>query len=385
MGPTLASVCFLLFSHPSPPSFLCPPLSPPPSAPHALPPWPPPSRLPSRRPLCLSPQAPVCLVPVPSPYVVIAPSSRRVPAPRPHGASRGDGRQRGQSAVHRRPSGRAQAAQPSPRPPPSTWAPAPAWEGGSLSSRLRTCGPAPRHVDTLTHAHGTHAPSVLSLPPAAVCPAIPVAACAAVSTPPVPSAPWSHVFTCAHTCVGAVSASPRRPRANPACVCPARRYARPPAHPRHRPGGQHRAPQSQRWPQVLPGVRGERSFPGPPPAVCLALGQRLSRLRPPLQVRGSRLPQSTDGVGGQSGKRGAQLSDARLGRSPSRPPGQDTQTHALTLTEAGRTHTEMDNHSRHLWGALRGPAPGEALHMPHLILSPPQFSEMGTGVSPSCR
>lgn len=95
---------------------------------------------------------------------------------------------------------------------PLTWAPAPAWKGRKPLIPLENPpgGALVPPLSTVSHGHAhtcsrhTHSLSVLSPLPAAVCSTIPVAACAAVSMPPVPSAPWSHVFTCAHTCIGAV-------------------------------------------------------------------------------------------------------------------------------------------------------------------------------------
>lgn len=47
-------------------------------------------------------------------------------------------------------------------------------------------------------------------------------------------------------------------------LCSPRRYAQPPAHPHRRHGRAHGAPQSQRQPQAVPGVRGEPSAPSTP-------------------------------------------------------------------------------------------------------------------------
>lgn len=131
---------------------------------------------------------------------------------------------------------------------PPNWAPAPAWKGRKPLIPLENPpgGALVPPLSTVSHGHAhtcsrhIHSLSVLSPLPAAVCSTIPVAACAAVSMPPVLSAPWSHVFTCAHTCIGAVSATSLRLHANSTCVCPhSPRYARPPTHPHHRPCGQH--------------------------------------------------------------------------------------------------------------------------------------------------
>lgn len=100
--------------------------------------------------------------------------------------------------------------------------------GGALVSPLSAVSRTHAHTCS-RHTHSLSAP----FPPAVVCSAIPVAACAAVSMPPVPSAPWSHVYMCTYMrwgCLYHLS----QPHANSACVCPhSPRYARPPAHPHH--------------------------------------------------------------------------------------------------------------------------------------------------------
>ena len=166
--------------------------------------------------------------------------------------------------------------------------PAPAWEGGGLPCLWRTRHSAPCHTDMLTRAHSTHpSTSVLSHPH-------PQPLCAPPSlSPHVPLSPCHqcrvlHGHTCSHVHIHALGLSPP-PRSGltltlPMCA-PAPRYARPPAHPHHRPGRQHRAPQSQRRPQVLPGIRGETSplTPASHPPPCAwpqtssfpALGSRL--------------------------------------------------------------------------------------------------------------
>lgn len=60
------------------------------------------------------------------------------------------------------------------------------------------------------------------------------------------------------------------------CTC---RHARPPAHPRDRPRRQHRPAEGQRWPQVLPGVRGEHGREVPARAVLRPPAERAGELQ----------------------------------------------------------------------------------------------------------